>query len=157
MSLILILTAAALVLIFLEVILPGGILGLIGAALLLGAAFVAYENYGVWAALAMLTGSCVLGVAAFFIQFKVLPKTSLGKSMFLTTTSGSGDGTDAGARQALVDATGETLSVMAPSGKVLIAGRSYDALSQSGMLERGEPVVVIGQDAFRLLVRRAEA
>ena len=48
-------------------------------------------------------------------------------------------------------AQGRTLTLMSPSGKVLIEGIEYGARLKSGWADAGAEVVVVGLDAFRLL------
>ncbi len=49
-------------------------------------------------------------------------------------------------------AQGRTLTMMRPSGKVLIEGIEYGARLKSGWADAGEEVVVVGFDAFGLIV-----
>ncbi len=49
-------------------------------------------------------------------------------------------------------AQGRTLTVLRPSGKVLIEGIEYGARLKSGWADAGEEVVVVGVDAFGLIV-----
>ncbi len=49
-------------------------------------------------------------------------------------------------------AHGRTLTTMSPSGKVLIEGTEYGARLKSGWADAGEEVVVVGFDAFGLIV-----
>ncbi len=49
-------------------------------------------------------------------------------------------------------AQGRTLTMMRPSGKVLIEGIEYGARLKSGWADAGEEIVVVGFDAFGLIV-----
>ena len=49
-------------------------------------------------------------------------------------------------------AQGRTLTVMRPSGKVLLEGIEYDARLKSGWVDAGEEVIVVGFDTFGLIV-----
>ncbi len=49
-------------------------------------------------------------------------------------------------------AQGRTLTMMRPSGKVLIEGVEYGARLKSGWADAGEEVVVLGSDGFGLIV-----
>ena len=49
-------------------------------------------------------------------------------------------------------AQGRTLTMMRPSGKVSIEGIEYDARLKSGWADAGEEVLVVGLDAFGLIV-----
>ena len=43
---------------------------------------------------------------------------------------------------------------MAPSGKVLVGGATYEAASESGFLEKGTAIVVVRIDNLKIMVRK---
>ena len=153
MSLIITLIIVALVLFFFEILIPGGILAIIGTLVLIGAAYAAFEKFGIMAA--ALTFFISLGIAVSMLVFEliILPKTPLGKKLFLKTR-GKGVSLKPQATDEIIGKTGETLTTMAPSGKVLVEGKQYEASSQSGLLDKGTTIQVVNKDAFRLIVRR---
>ena len=51
---------------------------------------------------------------------------------------------------------GQAITPMFPSGKVLIDGVEYSARCKSGCADYGEEVVVVGLDAFGLIVGKPE-
>ncbi len=51
---------------------------------------------------------------------------------------------------------GRTITPMYPSGKVLIDGVEYNARFKSGCADSGDEVIVIGLDAFGLIVDKPE-
>ena len=51
---------------------------------------------------------------------------------------------------------GRAITPMYPSGKVLIDGVEYNARFKSGFAESGDAVVVVGLDAFGLIVAKPE-
>jgi membrane-bound ClpP family serine protease len=51
---------------------------------------------------------------------------------------------------------GRAITPMYPSGKVLIDGVEYNARFRSGLAESGDEVVVVGLDAFGLIVGKPE-
>lgn len=57
----------------------------------------------------------------------------------------------------LVGQEGKAETVLRPSGKVIIGGKSYDAVSVQGMLEQGCEVVVERVETNQVYVRRKEA
>ena len=59
--------------------------------------------------------------------------------------------------QANPGARGRTLTTLLPSGKVLIDGVEYNARVQRGWVDKGEDVVVVGLDAFGLIVDKPES
>ncbi len=59
--------------------------------------------------------------------------------------------------QANHGARGRTLTKLLPSGKVLIDGVEYNARVQRGWVDKDEDVVVVGLDAFGLIVAKPES
>ncbi len=57
----------------------------------------------------------------------------------------------------LVGKTGQTLTILKPSGKVSIEGKTYDAVAMVGFLEPHIPVVVVRHEAGQIYVRAAKA
>lgn len=151
MGLIILLLAIGTILVFLEIVLPGGIWAFCGVALYVWAAYVGYAEYGVLAALAVGGVSVLACVSAFMIWLKVLPKTSLGKKMYLTSSE---DGVAADiSLKPLIGREGFALTVLMPSGKVGIDGVPYDAKSEALHIDKGARVLVIGADSFEIKVK----
>lgn len=146
-----------LLLISAELLVPGGILGTIGVLALVGACYFTFQAYGLYAAVILALLLTVMSAVVIYLEFKLLKKTRWGQRIFLRTSSGGPSLAERAAAQvpeALVGKTGETLTTLAPSGKVLVDGQVYEAYSRSGLLRTGETVEVIGRDAFRLVVKK---
>ena len=153
MSMILGLIAVALVLVFFEIILPGGVLGVLAALCVLVASWFGFESYGAIGALAVFFGSVVaIGVLAF-VEFKLLAKTSLGQKFFLKSSI-EGHTREAVAEDSIIGKEGVTLTRLNPSGKVAIGGKSYEASSQDGYIERDQAIAVVAQDSFKLIIKK---
>jgi membrane-bound serine protease (ClpP class) len=58
---------------------------------------------------------------------------------------------------ALKGKTGTTQTVLRPGGKVLIDGEVYDAMTESGFIDRGENIVVVKVGTAQLYVDRPES
>lgn len=138
---------------FLEIILPGGILGVLGGILLLVATGFAYQNYGFLGAVLVFLFGVAFVTAFLFFQFRVLPKTKLGRNAFLQTKSEGTSNLKVG-DDSIAGKVGTTVSRLNPSGTVLVDGVRHQAMSQSGFIQEGEAVQVVSKDAFRLLVRK---
>ena len=54
--------------------------------------------------------------------------------------------------QPATGALGHAITPMMPSGKIMIDGIEYNARFKSGYAESGDEVVVVGLDAFGLIV-----
>lgn len=152
MTLIILLFALGIALIAVEVIVPGGILGAIGGLMIFGGCIVAFMEYGLGGGIIALAAALVLTVAALYLEFRVLPKTSIGSRAFLTKEiSGvsAAFGTDA---RELIGKSAKALTMLSPSGYISIDGKRYEAFSQSGQVPAGTTLEVVGADNFRLIV-----
>ncbi len=58
--------------------------------------------------------------------------------------------------QPAIGARGRAITPMMPSGKVLIDGNEYSGTFRSGYANSGDEVVVVGLDAFGLIVDKPE-
>ncbi|MFA6125991.1 MAG: NfeD family protein [Bacteroidales bacterium] len=54
----------------------------------------------------------------------------------------------------LVGKEGEAFSILRPSGKVMIEGKVYDAISDTSWISKGDRVVVVRQEAMQVYVRK---
>ena len=152
MTLIVLLFALGIVLLAVEVIVPGGILGTIGGLMMFGGCVMSFINYGT------LGGSIAVAIAlgltalALFIEFRVLPKTAIGRRAFLTSEV-TGVSAAFGAEAAeLIGKSALAMTMLSPSGYINIDGKRYEAFCQSGQVPAGSPLEVIGADNFRLIV-----
>ena len=155
MNTIITLLSVALLLFFFEIVVPGGILAIMGACLVLAACVITFTDYGAMPALAVFVGSMVVSLLLLFLELKILPKTKYGKRLFLLREQKTSS-LSPQAGQEIIGQRGETITTMAPTGMVLIDGEKYEAFSQSGLLEKGTPVAVVKQDPFRLIVEKTE-
>jgi membrane-bound ClpP family serine protease len=154
MTAIILLFALGLVLLFFEVFVPGAILGILGGIFMLIGCGVAFSTYGSGGgALAVLAAVALLGLT-FYLEFRVLPKTRLGRRMFLDAEIKGASQEPPAVPAEVVGQIGEALTTLAPSGVVLVAGKRYEAASQGGMLPKGSPVKVTGVATFGLTVSK---
>ncbi len=137
----------------LEIFLPGGILGVLGALVMVGAVVLSFRDYGVTGGMIALSVGIGLGIAAVVGEFVILPRTRSGQRLFLSASI-TGVATAAAARE-VVGKTCEAVTVLAPSGVVLLDGKRYEAFCRDGFAERGARLVVQGNDNFRLIVSKS--
>lgn len=151
---IILLFALALVLFFFEVFVPGAVLGILGGILMAVGCGLAFYDYGLQGgALATVVALALVGLT-LYIEFFVLPRTRLGRKLFLHSEVSATSQPRPAEAAAVVGLTGEALTTLAPGGVVLVGGRKYEAASISGLLPKGAPVKVTGLDDFRLLVSK---
>ena len=152
MTLIILLFALGILLLVVEVIVPGGILGVIGGLLMLGGSVLAFVQYGTGGGTLAVTLALALALLALFIEIRVLPKTRLGKRAFLTSQVTGVSAAFGEEARALIGESAEALTMLSPSGYVRVDGRRYEAFCQSGQVPVGAALEVIGADNFRLIV-----
>ena len=145
--------AATLLLAFLELLLPGGILGVLAAISLLAATWFGFGAYGFLGGLTVFFGTLIALVLLSFIEFKLMVKTPYGKN-FLLNTIIEGHSNKMQAEDLIIGKEGIALTRLNPSGKVLINDKNYEAHSQDGYVENGEKIVVAAQDNFKLIIKK---
>lgn len=152
MTMVAFLFALGIVLLVFEVFVPGGVLGVMGALAMLGGCAVAFHEFGAaGGGLAVAVALAGLG-AALYAEFVLLPKTRMGKKLFLHQAVDAKSQPPPADAAAVMGRVVETATTLAPSGYVLLDGRRYEARSQSGLIAKGAMVRVVGMDNFHLIV-----
>tara|TARA_Y100001934_G_scaffold281535_1_gene391570 strand:- start:3289 stop:3753 length:465 start_codon:yes stop_codon:yes gene_type:complete len=145
----------AYVLLLLEAVVPGGILGILGFLCLAGSGWLAYQEYDLLIGMSVFFGGTILGIALIFAELNWLSRSRAG-SLFFLGKEISGKSNPEIASKDIIGQSGEASTPLNPSGYVRIDGQEYEAFSQDGYLLKGATLVVTGMDNFRLLVRKKE-
>lgn len=145
---------AGLILIGVEIFVPGGLLGAIGGMLLLAAAilgFIVFPGAGIYVA----AGILALAGIAIYLWVMVFPKTRFGKKLTVTQDLKTSKGTQDGI-ESLVGKTGITTSDLRPSGFAVFDGRCLDVLTLGEMIPKGEPIYVVKIESNSIVVARVQ-
>ncbi len=137
--------------IFLEFFLPGGIMGAIGALLVLVSIVLFALNAQSAIAVALyVIGSLIgMGVLIWFAIWRI--KTGRAKGIFLHTAQ---EGYVASSYdKELIGKEGEALSDLKPAGHILVSGKRYQAVSKTGYVVKGSKIVVVGGQGAHLIVK----
>ena len=154
MTAIVILFLAGILLLAIEVIVPGMVVGIIGGIAITAGVITAFSLYGSGGGvLALLAGGLLLGVT-LYLEFVVLPKSRLARKISMDATVAGTSQPAVADLAAVMNQLGETVTPLAPSGYIELQGRRYEAFSQSGYLGKGTAVRVTGLDNFRLIVTK---
>jgi len=155
---IILLVVAAMVLAFMEILTPSfGLLTISAIGSLFAAIFMAF-NYATWLGYVML-GVSVIGTPVYLsFLMKLLPKTPIGKRLFLAKApDGTGQGTpEAGTYDEMIGKTGTASTLLRPTGMVRVDGKRLPARAETGMIEKNTPIIVIGADSMNVIVRQVE-
>ncbi len=155
MTWIILLFAIGILFVLAEVIVPGGILGLIGGLLMFAGCVISFVVLGIWPGIAAIAVAFAIGIILLVVELKYLPRTRFGKRAFLTseiTGVSAAFGTEA---LEMIGQRAEAITMLSPSGYVLVDGQRYEAFCQSGQVPIGTPLEIIGADNFRLIVTRS--
>ncbi|MCH9626621.1 MAG: hypothetical protein S4CHLAM2_02470 [Chlamydiales bacterium] len=147
----LLLLGVGFLMIFLEFFLPGGIMGAIGALLvLISIVLFALKAQSALAIVLYVTGSLVgMGVLIWFAIWRI--KTGRATGIFLNTAQ---EGYVASSfDKGLIGAEGEALSDLKPAGHILAKEKRYQAVSKTGYVVKGSKIVVVGGEGAHLIVK----
>ncbi len=153
MSVIVGLVILGLALFMLEILIPGGIVGIFGGISMLAAVGIAYHNDGLEGAIVVFGIGLIGLVACLWFEFKILPKTAAGKKFFLQNQIQAKSQPDVG-EEAMLGKQGTAATALSPSGYILVDGKKLDAISRSGFIEKGEAVKIVSYDQFKITVTK---
>jgi membrane-bound ClpP family serine protease len=157
MTWIVLLFGLGIVFLAIEVIIPGGILGAIGGLMMLGGCVVAFTEFGKGGGFMTVGVALALLALTVFLEFYVLPRTPVGKRAILTEAiTGQSSAYDESAKS-LIGRDAKAVTVLSPSGYVLIDGRRFEAFCDAGQVPSGTALTVTGADSFRLIVSLNQA
>jgi len=142
----------AFILLFLEIFVPGGVLGVLAVCCIIGAGYLTFIDYGVAAATLLTIGAAVLAVVMFFIEIKLLKASGRHLAVESSIESRSVELPD---DPSLVGKEGVALTTLAPGGKVQVNGKQFEASSLSGLLRKGTEIEVVRVEDFRLIVKKS--
>ncbi len=148
-ELIILLLIAGIICIALEVYLPGGILGISGAAVLIWAIIEAYRvstNFGTMLMVCGVSGA----VATSWFSFTYLVKTKEGKKALLMDVKID---LPKDLHAGLEGKEGLTLTDMRPVGTIEIDGNRFEASSCGEYIEKKRKIKVLKIEADRIFIR----
>lgn len=152
MTLIILLFAIGLVLLAVEVIVPGGILGAAGGIALLAATLVTFTRFGPTQGMTALAASVVLAGLTVVLELYLIRHTRLGKKAFLNAEITATSSNIENETKELIGKSAKSVTMLSPSGYVMIDGKSYEAFCPSGQVPAGTSLLVTAADNFRLIV-----
>lgn len=153
MTLIILLFTIGLILLAAEVLVPGGILGIAGGLALFAGCVVSFIRLGASGGLIAVVIAMLAAFVVFYIQFKILPKTRIGKRFFLKREITATSTALQDSARDLIGKAALSATVLSPSGYVTIDGKRYEAVSQSGQISPGTELEVVDANHFQLTVK----
>ena len=152
MTAVIILFAAGVLLVAIEILVPGAILGVLGGLFLLGGVVAAFLRLGALGGVVATGSALAIGTLTLYLEFVVLPKSRLARKFSMTETVASRSQPEVADRQSVVGREAVAVTTLAPSGYVELDGRRYVASCQSGLAAAGARLRIVDVDTFRLVV-----
>ncbi len=141
------------VLLCLEFFLPSfGTLSIMAVLCYAYAIFLAFSDFGLVAGLLISALCVIVAIFAIAMGLKFLPKMKLTKSLSLDTKESQPENS----ALEYVGKSAIALTDMSPTGRVLVDGKTFEAQSELGFIEKESPLVITGGDNFRLTVKKSE-
>ena len=152
MTAVIILFVAGLLLMAVEILVPGAILGVLGGLCLLGGVTAAFFQFGAFGGTVATGVALAMGAVMLYLEFVILPKSRLARKFSMTETVSSQSQPAVADRSAVVGREVVAVTTLAPGGYVELEGRRYEAFSRSGLAAVGARLRVVDVDTFRLVV-----
>jgi membrane-bound serine protease (ClpP class) len=147
---------AGCILLLSEFLLPGGVLGVLGAVMLIGGCIygmVAVPEYAVYIFFIELLGAG----ATFAFGMYLIANTRFGSGLRLETVMSQEEGYENKATEAdLVGQSGIVLTPLRPAGTIELDGRRLDVTANGAFIEAGKEVRVLAVNGSFITVERAE-
>ena len=115
-------------------------------------------SYATWTGYLTLVTAVVLGPVYVTFLVRLLPKTPLGKRMFLSKApDATGQGTpESDTYDQMVGKNGTAVTLLRPGGMVQVDNKRLPAHAETGMIEIDTPIIVVGADSMNVIVRKAD-
>lgn len=145
---------------FLELFIPAaGIIGACGILSMITGTVLGYRHFGRNVDSLFLAGTLIGTPVLIVLGLKLFPKTFVGKKLILkqslTREAGFSSSTDERYEE-LPGKEGKALTVLRPSGMVLIDGRKYSVVTSGEMIEKDAVVRVKKVEGSRIVVQRVK-
>lgn len=145
--------AIGLVLIAVEIVVPGGVLGVIGALALMVAIVMGFFAFGAQGGFLAAVCIIVASAAVLAIWIKIFPRTKVGKVLTLSREGSDFKASDP-TPSPLLGKEGITLSNLQLSGIAQIDGKRTDVVAESDFIPPNTPIKVVKVEGSRVVVRK---
>lgn len=148
--------AVGILLLMIEIFAPGfGIFGISGILCVFGSIFMVSSSWT--AALWSLGLAILVTVVVIALIIRFIPKRTLTNTLFLRTKLDKESGFSASKEEiGYVGRSGKALTLLRPSGKIVIDGKMLEAVSQGRYIEKDKEVIVLRAEGNRLVVEEKE-
>ena len=152
------LVLAGMVLIFFELLTPT--FGVLAAMALMAFAAAVWEGFATSSAagIGLIVGILVGGPIYIYLLVRILPNFPLTRSLFLHKfpKSTAAAAPEVESLRSMIGKTGVVETQLRPAGAIRVEGRRVSAQAESGIVEVGQAVKIVGVDMANVVVRAVE-
>ncbi len=145
-----------LLLVFLELFVPGGIIGFLGVVMMGTATVLCYYHYGMATGTAMFLACCILVTIMVALFIKILPHTAEGQWIIMnhTLVKAKGSHSETPRHQNLIGREGISESKLRPAGIAIIGDERLDVVTEGDYIDEDMRIRVLRVDGNRIVVER---
>ena len=156
-QLFIILLVCGTLLITVEIFVPGGVLGSLGALALLAACGTAFAAFGTQIGFLVAFGVLLLTGLFIMVWLMLFPKTAIGRRLTLSKDGKNFKPGNPEEETAYAGKTGTTVTELHPAGIAEIEGRRIDVISDGSFIPKGTPIIVTNTQGNHLTVCELES
>jgi membrane-bound serine protease (ClpP class) len=145
------LIAAGIVLLLVEIFVPGMVLGTIGVGCLIASVIATYVKYGPEKGTIVFVSEVFALAVALAVWGRIYPRTPMGKAMILTEQNKTRSAPDT--LKTLLGQEGISSTPLRPSGIAIFNAKRYDVVSENNFISPGETIKVVAVEGSRVVVR----
>ena len=147
--------AIGVALIFAELFVPGGILGTVGAIVIIWSLSLMTDTFlGLMLAVVIIF---IIIAILLYVMIRLIPNDKMKKTLILSSSLKKEEGyISSQDLKPYIGKVGVTESTLRPTGKAKIEGRVLDVVSEDKLIEKGKFVKVTFVDGTKILVREME-
>jgi membrane-bound serine protease (ClpP class) len=157
-AIIILLLALGFLLVLVEALVPGGVIGIIGGILLIAGVALSFNTYGMATGGWIFAGTLIGVMVIVILAFKFLPRSPFGQKMLLSeiVSGGTRDVTLEEERSHLIGHEGIALTDLRPAGRGLVDGKRWDIVTSGGYIDRDAAIRVVRVEGTRIVVESVE-
>jgi len=156
MTLIVVLSLIGLTAVLAELVLPGGVLGILGVLCLVAAVVLTFVQFGAGPGVVFAFVLLVLGFAAIAWWMKYFHRLPVLKRLILNESSGKLETPTPERPEPAPGGTGRTLTDLMPSGRAIFDSRKLDVVSEGPFIAKGSTVEIVARRGPSVVVRAVE-
>ncbi|MFH1038795.1 MAG: NfeD family protein [PVC group bacterium] len=140
-----------LLMVCLEVFIPGGIVGTLGAVAMIGSVILGFTDRGTAFGFYWMGGVLILTLFGLYLSIRFLPRSPAGRRLFLHSSE-AGYAVAGEEGEGLIGKTGLAFTDLRPAGLIDVEERRIDVVTGGEYIVKGRTVTVIGVEGNRVIV-----